>query len=225
MRCSKAQVNISAVMDGELDQAARAELGQHLETCPDCVLYQQELEKCRVLLRESESAPSAQFEWKIQLGIAKALREHASHSSVEREGRFWLPAGVTAVVTAGLILAVGLWWLGAQSPAGLIDSEEGLATGNGALVQARRQAPLRVFEQESPLRPHVVNTMPEWGRRVRPDWRTPPSMQGQITTVNDLRMLPNEAVNPHMRLGYHSHGMLPAAADSNTVSGSPTTGR
>ncbi len=217
MRCSKAQLNISAALDGELDQASRAGLVRHLEDCPGCLRYQEDLEQCRVLLRESEAAPSAQFEWKVQLGIAKALRERASSHETARAGRFWLPAGVSAVATAGLVLAVGLWWLGAQGPVG-----SGSAGNSGGFLTASSpiagstfsNTPLRALEQESPFRPRVVNTMPQWGRQARPDWRTPPSLQGQVFTVNDLR------------LGFRSHyHAIDSGPDSTAVLLPPAKGR
>lgn len=225
MRCSKAHINISAAMDGELDQAGCAELARHLESCPDCIRYQEDLEQCRVLLRDSECAPSAQFEWKVQLGISRALREGAAAQTVESSGRFWLPAGATALVTAAMVLAVGLWWLGGELPLNSDQGRSPLASGSQSELQVDASASLRALQQQTAFRPRVVNTMPEWPRQVRPDWRTPPSIQGQISTVNGLRMLPSEPTEAHLRYGFRNPGLVRATSDSNSVSPSPPKAR
>ena len=112
MRCNKAKNLVSLAMDEPLAETDRIQIAHHLEACPGCREYQEDLHKCRQLIQQSETAPSANFEWKVQLGIQKALREAAARQSADiQPRRFWLPASASAVAAAVVIVAVGGAWL------------------------------------------------------------------------------------------------------------------
>jgi len=200
MRCSKAQNLISLAMDESLAEPEGIALEHHLAACPDCVTYRQDLSRCREMLRETEMAPSASFEWKVQLGIQRALRESAAADTAGPRRSFWLPVGLSAALSAALVLAVGVALLGSEGgPADPGSSESIAPVGPSRVAQAT--SPHR-FQGEGWLLDRSGRLTGPDGAAARADWRSgPASLQGQITAVGELHMgmpLPVKS----MRLGY-----------------------
>ena len=224
MRCSKARVFISTAMDGELNSQDRVALAHHLEDCPECVSYQTDLETCHRLLRETESAPSAQFEWMVQLGIRKALRARASERDTAG-GRFWLPASLSAFSVLVVVLGLGLWLL----PSG---GTQAIDTSGGLLAEMQptstKKTPALGFsaaEEFAQLQKKTAAEVPAWRLGARPDWRTPPSLLGHVNTVNALLMGSSEDIGAQLRFGSRyvrlpGQGAVPV--DSLRQDGSPS---
>ena len=113
MECAESK-RVQKYFDGELDAAAAAQIGQHLQTCAGCRRELQELEQVRKLLR----GPAA------RVGIPAVLRDRIV-DALDREpparsrrpaaaaGRsrpFWL--GVfSGIGGSALAAAVGFWFL------------------------------------------------------------------------------------------------------------------
>ncbi len=216
MRCSKAQLLISAAMDGEITAPEGIALGEHLDACSDCRRYQEDLLGCHRLLQESELAPSAQFEWKVQLGIRKALRKEAARDEERAPGRFWTPVGWTAALSASLVILLGLWLLpggGGQDPAGPGPASRGWASSPLRPVATRSETSRKAFDTTP-----VALRDPAWRRGARLDWRTPPSLREQISTVSDLRMDVPVKVDFQPRLGEGTYVFLPRTIKVTTDS-------
>lgn len=200
MRCAKARVFISTAMDGELNDQDRVTLARHLEDCPECVNYQEDLETCHRLLRETESAPSAQFEWMVQLGIRKALRARASAQETAG-GRFWLPASISAFSVMVVVLGLGLWLLPAKNaPIGINSSPDLLAESTPTATKSPALG-FSAADEFAKLRKQTVAEIPAWRLGARPDWRTPPSLLGHVSTVNALLMGSSEDIGSQLRFG------------------------
>lgn len=108
MRCNQAKDLISLALDEPITEYDRSRLGDHLAACPDCLRHQDVLLQGREALQQGLVEPPDNFEWKVQLGIQRQLREGARQlepSGLKR--RFWLPAGVTTVAVATLVLVSG----------------------------------------------------------------------------------------------------------------------
>lgn len=211
MRCSKAQKLISAAMDGELSTQEGLFLARHLEECSGCRLYQEDLHACRVLLQESEMAPSANFEWKVQLGIRKALREGVAKND-SAPGRFWLPAGLSAVLSGVAVVLVGIWLLPQVEPRP--QTVSGVAPVAWNAPRARSGSVLPVSSGVDASQTRVSLGRPVWRRGALPDWRTPPSLRGQVSTVNDLRMGVPTTIDPQLRLGSQRYRLVPRQAEA-----------
>lgn len=106
--CRRARTWISRSMDDDLDEASRLRLNEHIGSCAECRRHQEILLQGRAVLRGAEAEPSDNFEWKVQLGIQKALRERASAAEVDaRRVGFWRPAVASAAAVALLVIGAG----------------------------------------------------------------------------------------------------------------------
>ena len=157
------------------------------------------------------------------MGIRKALRREAAKDSTV-PGRFWKPLGISAAVSAAVVVLVGLWLL--PIGAGRV-SVPGSANGGWASPvsttvatttlshPAVRPAAVRMNRSNgysaTPVLP-VASTLPVWNSGIRPDWRTPPSLRGQVSVVSDLRMGFPETLDLHPRFGYRAYGLPRGAA-------------
>jgi len=200
MRCAKARVFISTAMDGELKDQDRVTLARHLQDCPECVNYQEDLETCHKLLQESESAPSAQFEWMVQLGIRKALRARASAQDTT-SGRFWLPASISAFSVMIVVLGLGLWLLPARNASVSISSPPELLAQSSSTAKKSPALGFSAAEEFANLQKQTAAEIPAWRLGARPDWRTPPSLLGHVSTVNALLMGSSEDIGSQLRFG------------------------
>lgn len=120
LSCHFARERISASMDGELAPSQEQRLAEHLAECADCARHKLLLAKgSRALQEQLVPAPEA-LEWKVQLGIQRALRQQAAEREAgpARSPRpRWLPAAASAAAAAVVVLAVGLQFL-PSAPAG-----------------------------------------------------------------------------------------------------------
>ena len=116
LRCSRAREWVGLSMDEELDEVQRVRLAAHLADCPDCRRHESILRQGREALRGQMAEPSENFEWKVQLGIQRALRERAAGAEAPRAS-FWRPALASAAAVALLVVGAGALWLGAEGPA------------------------------------------------------------------------------------------------------------
>ncbi len=133
MRCPKSRELISTAFDAELSEHDRCELVEHLATCEDCRTHHAVLEKGQTLLAEGLVDPPENFEWKVQLGIQRALRERATEVESTTFGwGFWGRTAATATTMAALVLLVGSFLMrGSEVHAPGMASGEG---GPAALV-------------------------------------------------------------------------------------------
>ena len=113
--CRRARTWISRALDDDLGEAERVRLGEHIGVCSECRRHQDVLEQGRHWMRSAEAEPSENFEWKVQLGIQKALRERAAEATgaaiVGESPSFWRPALASAVAMTVLVVGMGAWLL------------------------------------------------------------------------------------------------------------------
>jgi hypothetical protein len=159
--CSRARELVSLGLDDLLDEVQRIELTAHLGQCEDCLKHQEVLERGRAALQNVLAEPSENFEWKVQLGIQRALRERAA--AAERPtGSFWRPALASAAAVAALVVGLGSWWLpdGAVQPRSVSAPALGNAVPLGSSLVIDTEAadvvpdlsgaiPGRVFEMDA----------------------------------------------------------------------------
>lgn len=137
--CRRARAWISRALDDDLDEASRLRLEQHVGTCPECERHREVLQQGRMLLRSSEAEPSENFEWKVQLGIQRALRERAAAAedpSPSSRG-FWRPAVASAAAVALLVVGAGQVVLpGGSGGDGAVSSPGTATLGTQVAVEA-----------------------------------------------------------------------------------------
>ena len=126
MRCNQAKELISLSMDEPIEEFDRSRLADHLANCADCLHHQEILLSSRELLHGGLQAPSENFEWKVQLGIQRQLREGARRlDPTPNHGRFWLPVAATAVAVAAVVLVSGSMLLPGTSSSPVRDLSRG----------------------------------------------------------------------------------------------------
>lgn len=114
MKCSKFQEQISLEMDGQLAPEHVPALQRHLETCPECRAYREDLMIGLRMLNATEPELPDNFDWKLQLRLSQAMREAARDTSypwqeVAGGWRRWLGrAGVAAAVGLATVLSVAM---------------------------------------------------------------------------------------------------------------------
>jgi anti-sigma factor RsiW len=92
--------NISKELDGELDDAERVYLREHLETCADCRAFRASLIELRSIhagLEECEPPPA------LRAGILEALEEPAAAGWWNGWIRIAVPAAAALVVFLGVL--------------------------------------------------------------------------------------------------------------------------
>lgn len=110
MRCHNAKSLISRSFDEPIKEFDRSQLEDHLQSCQDCATHLQVLDRGRELLHAgTQVAPSENFEWKVQLGIQKAMRDAARERySISPRPAFWRPVLGGALGMAALVLVLGV---------------------------------------------------------------------------------------------------------------------
>lgn len=132
MRCRQAQRLISLALDEPLSEYDRSHLGQHLESCDACVHHRAVLLRGRELLSDGLAEPPENFEWKVQLGIQRALRAGAAAAELPvPRRRFWLPVASSAAAVASVVIVAGALWL---------KGEADVPSGTGAARQLAANA-------------------------------------------------------------------------------------
>lgn len=107
MRCSKARELCFGNCDGLLDEAQKMKLAEHLDECPSCASFVEEIEACREMLKGlPEVTPSENFEWNLKRRILqeKSRLIRNAGGSYLRDVRW----GMKFVTTAAAVLVVAL---------------------------------------------------------------------------------------------------------------------
>jgi hypothetical protein len=165
MRCRKAQELISLALDEPLSEYDRSHLGRHLESCPDCARQRSVLMKGRELLGAGLSAPPDNFEWKVQLGIQRALRAGAvAAENPAPARRFWLPAASSAIAVATVVVVAGALWLGGLSRDAAVSP--GSVGGSEQVARADAGTPDLRGAEPAVLPAVPVYGQPGWGQAV-----------------------------------------------------------
>jgi len=103
--CDALRADISARIDGELDERSSVVVGDHLETCASCRAYERDLRRVRGALRvqSAESVPD------LSGSIMSQIRSEQPRVARRREWRSGARiAAVAAVVAALMVLATSL---------------------------------------------------------------------------------------------------------------------
>jgi len=110
MRCRQAQELLSLVLDEAAGEYDRNRLELHLDDCADCRAHRDVLVRGTEVLRSAPMVePSENFEWKVQLGIQRALRDSSTLREPDaRPRRLWWTAATSAAVAAAIILGLGI---------------------------------------------------------------------------------------------------------------------
>jgi len=140
--CRRARTWISRALDDDLGETERVRLGEHIGACPECRRHQEVLEQGRQWMLAAEAEPSENFEWKVQLGIQKALRERAAEATdtaiVGERWSFWRPAVASALAVTVLVVGMGAWLLPGDGTGTIGDGRDVEApVGATSLVGAR----------------------------------------------------------------------------------------
>lgn len=116
MRCNKAREFLSLELDGMMPPGEAVELERHVESCPACQEYRDDLLMGRRLLAATEPELPENFDWKLQLRLNQTLKEAAGEVAFpwepERVDRWaWLrnfgaalAVGLAAVLTVALFV-------------------------------------------------------------------------------------------------------------------------
>lgn len=192
MRCHKAQEFISLSLDDAIGEYDRSQLVQHLEGCDECAGYQRALERGSELLRAAPLVePSDNFEWKVQLGIQKALRDGSrAELPGARPTGLWLAAGLSAAASA--LLVIGLGWGALQS--GLLEMPVGAQQPTSA--NARPGAQIVDNLEDLTSSPNLGDAIPA------PEYQAGWSQRGGPTPVSGRRVVPGagETANPGLNI-------------------------
>ncbi len=114
MRCNKARKDLTAFLDGELDEKTRAGIEAHLAGCSACRWEREALEKVRDAM-ESVEAPTLGFPVSAEAILDRARAGSRASGSKQREGRGWrvldLPVGLRpgVAVATGVLLVAAVW--------------------------------------------------------------------------------------------------------------------
>lgn len=161
LSCHFARERISASMDGELAPSQEQRLAEHLAECGDCARHKLVLARGSRSLQDGLAPAPEALEWKVQLGIQRALRQQAAEretAALEPPRRRWLPVAASAAAAAVLVLAVGLQLIPSTGPGG---------ASSPALPQLGDARPVSLPATGAPgwgLRP-VSESLPEYRAR------------------------------------------------------------
>jgi hypothetical protein len=163
--CRRARSWISRALDDDLGETERVRLSEHIGACTECRRHQEVLEQGRRWMQAAEAEPSENFEWKVQLGIQKALRERAAEGSdgavVGGVPSFWRPALASAAAVAVLVVMVGTWVLsGSEGP---VPPTSGSGTGPADPIGGVARTTAPVSDDEPDLSGAVPGTPFEFG--------------------------------------------------------------
>jgi hypothetical protein len=113
MRCAKARELFFGNYDGLLDEAQKMKLQEHLDRCPRCASFAEDMEKSLGLLKGlPEMSPSENFGWNLKRRIlhekAHLMRQAAGSNPYGIRWGMKFAASAAAVVVVAL---VGSWFL------------------------------------------------------------------------------------------------------------------
>lgn len=137
MKCSTVRDLLSAYLDDELEGTDREAVREHLECCPDCSLYYEELKQLDADLHSviyEETDPSDRF--------TRELLERAEQDisgSSDHEDRFSFVSRSAGTMGAVLTLMVGLF-IGAYLGMGFLDYVTSQSADRVATEQSQPEA-------------------------------------------------------------------------------------
>jgi anti-sigma factor RsiW len=114
MRCSQAKKNLTALLDGELDEKSRARIEEHLAGCGACRSEREALERVRHAL-ESVKMPEIESSVSADSILDRARAARRPSRAGQREDRGWrlpgIPAGLrpVAALATGLLVVAIVW--------------------------------------------------------------------------------------------------------------------
>lgn len=113
MTCEQLNEKLDDFVDGNLEQAARTALDEHVAACADCQRLIDEARRLQVLLKEygesDVTAPETAF---FDQALAKA-----AHTGTRRErNRYWLKGFGSAIAASVALFAVTMMFLKAPDP-------------------------------------------------------------------------------------------------------------
>ena len=119
MRCSKARELFFGNYDRLLNETQRIKLQTHLDRCPECASFVEEMEACLGVLRElPELTPSENFEWNLKRRIlqekSRLMRQPGVSYLLDIRWGMKFAASAAAVIAVAL---VGAWFLFSDHPA------------------------------------------------------------------------------------------------------------
>ncbi len=155
MRCGKAKEWLSLAHDDCLPPDRTLALERHLERCPGCRAYREDLRLGSRLLRATEPRLSESFDWRLQLRLNRRLQEAARTAPPpwerERGARGWL-RDFGLATAAGVVAAVGLgaWLLPGPAPM-VAEADSGSRPAAATVVPTGDQTrlPLGLFGGEA----------------------------------------------------------------------------
>ena len=123
MQCLEAKEHVHARLDGELDDSGTSELGAHLEGCPECRAFSEEMDSLR--------------SWIVEVGETDRMEPTAGTVQRSPSSRWW--RGVPALAASfllglGLILTSVLRPVGPPSPPPVAATFEVQAANENLLV-------------------------------------------------------------------------------------------
>jgi hypothetical protein len=113
MRCSKARELCFGNCDGLLDEAQKMKLAEHLDECPSCASFVEEIEACREMLKGlPEVTLSENFEWNLKRRILqeKSRLIRTAGGSYLRDVR-WGMKFVTSAAAVIVVALIGAWFM------------------------------------------------------------------------------------------------------------------
>lgn len=160
MNCDTALEQMSAMLDGELPQSARAQMLAHLASCERCrAVYDGLCAADAALAMDQQEPPAA-----LRAGVMQAIRAEAPRRGKRRTGRYIVAALAAAAAVFIMLSGLGVVDLPGmaadgrasvsvgQSLAGLLEKDpSGEAAELAAQIAAERNAPvLLVCGDETP---------------------------------------------------------------------------
>lgn len=117
MRCSKVKELYFGNYDGLLNEAEKMKLLEHLDGCPACACFVEEMDRCLGMLKElPDLSPSENFEWNLKRRLlmerSKVIMRRGGDYFGERQ---W---GLKFLASAAAVLAVvllGAWFMDGRS--------------------------------------------------------------------------------------------------------------
>jgi anti-sigma factor (TIGR02949 family) len=120
MQCDEARPRLGAYLDGELDGAERAELGDHVEGCAECGPEAAALERLRDGIRRS--APVYRAPAGLRSQIRSALRRETGAVPAIARGPGWL-AFAASILLAVAVGSSGTWLISGERQESAIANE------------------------------------------------------------------------------------------------------
>jgi len=152
MRCSTAREYFCRNRDGELGEAERMRLQEHMEKCPECAAFCGEMDGCLEMLGGlCEMEVSENFEWNLKRRIAmEKAQTMRSHAGAQLGGKVWGAKFIFAAAATLVIALAGAWMLAGEDPGGMTSGGEKLAQEAVRTSRPAQQGEVRFTETGYP---------------------------------------------------------------------------